>query len=158
MKDVGFFFFFSLRDLIFFWLRHRAEGILLVSYTVYSSSFLAILDRFLYTQRQARELISGPNLATRARLFSSSRTQSRVVFGLRTGHNTLGRHLRLMGLSNKPTCRKCDWGGNLNPILCTCEALSHTYTYLGSFFFDPEESRKLNTGAIWNLGKGRGLL
>ena len=33
------------------------------------------------TQRQARKLISGPNLATGARLLSFNRTQSRVVIG-----------------------------------------------------------------------------
>ena len=56
---------------------------------------------------QARELISGPNLATGARLLSFNRTQSRVVIGLLTGHNTLRRHLYVMGLSNNPICRKC---------------------------------------------------
>ena len=58
------------------------------------------------THRQALELISGPNLTTRARLLSFNRTQSRVVIGLLTGDNTLRRHLYVMGLSNKPTCRK----------------------------------------------------
>jgi hypothetical protein len=45
------------------------------------------------TQRQAAELISGPDLATRAQLLSFNRTQSRVVIGLLTGHNTLRRHI-----------------------------------------------------------------
>jgi hypothetical protein len=45
------------------------------------------------TQKQARELISGPNLATGTRLLSFNRTQTRVVIGLLTGHNTLRRHL-----------------------------------------------------------------
>ena len=45
------------------------------------------------TQRQARELISGSNLATRARLLSLNRTQSRVVIVPLTGHKTLRRHL-----------------------------------------------------------------
>jgi hypothetical protein len=57
--------------------------------------------------RQAGELISGPKLATRARLLSFNRTQSRVVIGLLTGHNTVRRHLYVMGLSNNPICRKC---------------------------------------------------
>jgi hypothetical protein len=39
------------------------------------------------TQRQARELISGPDLATRARLLSFSRAQSRVVIGILTRQN-----------------------------------------------------------------------
>ena len=40
------------------------------------------------TQRQARELIWGPDLAMGARLLSFDRTQTRVVIGLLTGHNT----------------------------------------------------------------------
>jgi len=59
------------------------------------------------TQRQARELISGPDLATRARLLSFNMTQSRVVIGFLTGLNTLRRHLYTLGLRNSPTCRKC---------------------------------------------------
>jgi hypothetical protein len=45
-------------------------------------------------QRQGRELISGPNLATGARLLYFNRTQSRVVIGLLTGHNTLRRQMK----------------------------------------------------------------
>jgi hypothetical protein len=45
------------------------------------------------TQKQARELISGPDMATGTRLLSFNRTQSRVVIGLLTGLNTLRRHL-----------------------------------------------------------------
>jgi ribonuclease HI len=39
------------------------------------------------TQRQARELISGPCLGTKARLLSFNRIQSRAVTGFLTGHN-----------------------------------------------------------------------
>jgi hypothetical protein len=112
------------------------------------------------TQRQARELISGPDLATRARLLSFNRTQSRVVIGQLTGHNTLRTHLYIVGLSNNPTCRKC--GTEEEPsvhILCECEDLSSLrHTYLGSFFLDPEDIRVLVMGAIWNFAKGTGLL
>ena len=45
------------------------------------------------TQRQARDLISGPNPAAKTRLLSFNRTQSRVVFGLLAGPDTLRRHL-----------------------------------------------------------------
>ena len=54
------------------------------------------------TQRQAREFISGPSLGTRAKFMALSRIQSRVVTSLLTGHNTLRRHLYLLGLSNSP--------------------------------------------------------
>jgi hypothetical protein len=59
------------------------------------------------TQRQAQELISGHNLATGAWFWSFNRTQTRAAVGLLTGHNTLRKHLHVMGLSNNPTCRKC---------------------------------------------------
>jgi len=43
--------------------------------------------------------------------------------------------------------------------VCVCEALaSLRHSYLGSFFLDPEDIRKLNMGAIWNFVKGTGLL
>jgi hypothetical protein len=51
--------------------------------------------------------ISGPDLATGACLLSFGRTQSRVVIGLLAGHNTLRRHLYVMGLGDNPICRKC---------------------------------------------------
>jgi hypothetical protein len=112
------------------------------------------------TQRQARELISGPNLATGARLLSFNRTQSRVVIGLITGRNTLRRHLHIMGLCDSLICRKCGTGEESSVhILCECEALaSLRHTLLGSFFLDPEDIRLLGVGAIWNFAKGTGLL
>jgi len=110
------------------------------------------------TQRQARELISRLDLATRARLLSFNRTQSRDVIGLLTGHNTLRRHLYIMGLSDKHTCRKCGTEEETSVhILCECEDLaSLRHTYLGSFFLDPEDIWKLNIGAIWKFAKGTG--
>jgi hypothetical protein len=50
------------------------------------------------TMRQAQELISGPHIAAKTALMSFNRAQSRVVTGLLTGHNTLRRHLHIMGL------------------------------------------------------------
>jgi len=110
------------------------------------------------TQRQDRELISGPDLATEARLLSFNRTQSRVVIGLLTGHNTLRRHLYILGLCNNPICRKC---GNEEEtsvhILCECEALaSLRHAYLGSFFLDPEDIRVLVMGPSGTLLKEQG--
>jgi hypothetical protein len=112
------------------------------------------------TQRQARELISGPNLSIGARLLSFNRTQSRVVIGLLTGHNTLWRHLHVMGLSNYPTCRKCGTEEETSVhVLCECEALvSLRHRYLGTFFLNPEDIRLLRAGAIWNFAKGTRLL
>jgi hypothetical protein len=114
------------------------------------------------TQRQARELISGPNLATGARLLSFNRTQARVVIGLLTGHtcNTMRRHLHIMGLSNNPIGGKCGIEEETSVhILRECEALaSLRYIYLGSFFLDPEDIRVLGMGVISKFAEGTGLL
>jgi len=102
------------------------------------------------TQRQARKLISAPNPATKTRLLSFNRTQSRIVIGLLTGQNTLRRHLYVMELSNDPTCRKCGTEEETSVhILCKCEALaSLEHAYLDSFFLDPENFMNLSIGAI----------
>jgi hypothetical protein len=65
-----------------------------------------------------------------------------------------------MGLSNNPTCRKCGTEEETSVhILCECEGLAlRRHTHLGSFFVDPEDIRTLSRGAIWNFGKGTGLL
>jgi hypothetical protein len=104
-------------------------------------------------------MISGLNLATRPQLLSFNRTKSRPVIGLLTGHNTLRRYLYVMGLSNNPICRKFATEEETSVhILCACGALaSLTHTYLGSFFLDPEDIRKVSMGAIRNFGKGTGL-
>ena len=110
-------------------------------------------------QRQARESISGPELAKRARLFSFNRAQSRAVIGLVTGHNTLGRHLHILGMSDKPICRNCTEEKTSAHILCECEALALLrHTHLGSFSLDPADVTELSKGAIWCFGKGTGLL
>jgi hypothetical protein len=69
-----------------------------------------------------------------------------LLIVLLTGHNTLGRHLYIMGLTNNPTCRKCGTEEETSVhILCECEALaSLRHAHLGSFFLDPEDIRKLS--------------
>jgi len=111
------------------------------------------------TQRQARELISGPSLSTKAKLLPFKRTQSRAVIGLLTGHNTLRRHLHLLGLLEIPLCRKCGVKEETSAhILCQCEALaSLRHVYLGSFFLVPEDIKSINVGAIWGFSKATGL-
>jgi len=95
-------------------------------------------------QRQAQELILGPCLGAKARFVSCNRTQSRAVTGSVTGHNTLRRHLHLMGLSDSPLCRRCGVEDEtLAHILCECEAFaSLIHVYLGSFYLEPEDSNR----------------
>ena len=101
-------------------------------------------------------MISGPGLASGARILSFNRTQTKVVIGLLTGHNTLRKHLCIMRLGNDPRCRKC---GTSVHVLCERETLaSLRYIYLGSFFLDPEDIKKLGVGAIWSFGNATRLL
>jgi hypothetical protein len=110
------------------------------------------------TQRQARELISGPYLGAMARFLSFNRTQSRAVTGLLTGHNNLRRRLHLMELSDSPLCRRYGAEDETSAhILCECEVLaSLRHMYLGSFL-DPQDIKSIHLGAIWNFSKVTGL-
>jgi hypothetical protein len=102
---------------------------------------LAVWRVLVSTQRQARKLISGRTPTAKARLLARNRTQSRVVTGLLTCHNTLRRHLFLMGLIDSPLCRRYEaQEENSAHVFCECESLvSLRHTYLGSFLLDPED-------------------
>jgi len=65
-----------------------------------------------------------------------------------------------MRLGNNPICRRCVTEEETSVhILRECETLaSLRHNYLGSFFLDPEDIKKLVMGAIWSFGKGTGLL
>jgi len=106
-------------------------------------------------ERQARELISGPCLDAKARFLSVNTTKFRAVTGLLTGHNTLRRHLHLIGVSDSPLCRRRETEEETSAhILCEFEALaSHRHTYLGYLSLEPEDNKNVNLGAIWNFSK-----
>jgi len=97
-------------------------------------------------------------LGAKTRFLSFNRIQSRAVTGRLTGHNTLRRHLHLMGLSDSPLCRRCGAEDETSAhILCECEALaSHRHVYLGSFL-EPQDMKSISVGAIWNFSKVTGL-
>ena len=94
-------------------------------------------------------------------MLSQSERESGNSADLLIGHNTLRKHLYVMGVSNNPTRRECDTEQeNSVHSFCECEALvSLRYTYLvGSFFLDLEDIRVLVMGAIWNFAKRTRLL
>ena len=98
-------------------------------------------------------------MGAKARFLSFNRTQSRAVTGLLTGHNTLRRHLHLLGLLDSPLLRRCGAEDETSAhILCECEALaSLRHAYLGSFFLKPEDIKSISLRAIWNFSKVTGL-
>jgi len=81
-----------------------------------------------------------------------------VVTGHVTDHNTLRRHLLLMGLSDSPFCGRCGAGDETSAhILRECEALdSLRYVYLGSFFLEPEDIKRIILGPSGTLTKQQG--
>jgi hypothetical protein len=97
----------------------------------------------------------GPSLGAKVKFLSFNRTQTRSAAGLLTGHNTLRRHLHLLGLVESPLCRKYGVKEETSVhILCECEALaSLRHVHLGSFFLEPKDIKSINLGAIWNFSK-----
>ena len=111
------------------------------------------------TKRQAGELLSGPRRDAKAKLMSFNRTQSRTVMGLLNGHNTLRRHLHMLGLTDSALCRTCgvedETSGN---IIFKCEAFaSFGNVHLASFFLEIEDIQSISLAAICNPIKAMGL-
>jgi len=111
-------------------------------------------------QRQARELIAGLDLGAWTKVMSFNRTESRALIGLVTGHNTLRRHLYLLGLQVSPLCRKCGAMVETSAhILCECEALdSLRHAHLDSFFLEPMDIQRSSLGATWSFRNALGSL
>ena len=93
-------------------------------------SFKSLVNDFVYSFGRAAllllvEVLNHTVPVRERRRIRVNRTQSRVVVGLLTGHNTLRRHLCIMGLSNSAIFRK--YGIEVETsihILCVCEALA----------------------------------
>ena len=96
------------------------------------------------TQRQAQKLILGPSATAKV---------PGLLLASFTGHNTLRRHLHLVGLMASPLCRRCGTEEETSAhVLNTCEALvTPRHTYLGSLFLDSENVRSLVLGGNLQL-------
>jgi len=78
----------------------------------------------------------GTHLGTSAKFLIFNRTQSRVLTGLLTGHNTLRRHLYLLGLLDSSFCRRCGVREETSAhILCECEVWPHSEMRIWAPFF-----------------------
>ena len=87
-------------------------------------------------------------------------TTSRAVIGLLTGHNTMRRHLHMLGLTDSPLCRKYVVEEETSDhILCKCEVLaSFRHVHLGSFFLEPEDIQRIIWGLFGTLVRPRAPL
>jgi hypothetical protein len=69
------------------------------------------------------------------------RNQLRWVAGLLTGHCHLKGHLSKLGLSDSPTCERCqEENETATHILCECEAVAYLrLRHLGQHFMEPSD-------------------
>jgi hypothetical protein len=77
-----------------------------------------------------------------------------------TGHCHLKGHLFKLGLSDCPTCERCqDKDETATHVLCECEALAHLRLHhLGQYFMAPSEYFDAPTYKILRFIRSTGLL
>jgi hypothetical protein len=76
--------------------------------------------------RQAKGLIRGPSAKRAKELLKLNRNQLRWVVRLFTGHCHRKGHLFNLGLSDSPSCERCQEKDEMaTHVLCECEALVH---------------------------------
>jgi hypothetical protein len=133
------------------------------------NNFLPLLGNELWLLGSpASSLVTILTLPTQNSLILSfNTTQTRAVIGLLTWHNTLRRHLHVMGLSNNPTCRKCGteeetsvhifwvWGFSLTQAYTSGFLLFWTRRTLGCWGWGPSGTSLKEQGS-YNLVKNRG--
>jgi hypothetical protein len=79
---------------------------------------------------------------------------------LLTGHCHLKGHLFKLGLSDSPTCERCqEKDETAMHVLCECEALAHwRLRYLGQYFMAPSDYFDAPTYKILRFIRSVGLL
>jgi hypothetical protein len=76
--------------------------------------------------KQAKGLIRGSSTKRAKELLKLNRNQLKWVVGLLIGHCHLKGHLFKLGLSDGPTCERCQEKDEMAMhVLCECEALAH---------------------------------
>jgi hypothetical protein len=124
----------------------------------------SVVEKYLYfvdaaglgdTQRQARELISGPSWVTRLNSCPLTELNPGLWLAFLLDITPWGENLHLQGLSDSPLCRRCGVKEEISThIHCECEALaSLRHAYLGSSFLEPKDIKSMSLGAIRNFSK-----
>jgi hypothetical protein len=113
--------------------------------------------KFLALQRR---FIQKPYAKRAKELLKLNRHQLRWVAGLLTGHCHLNGHLFKLGLSNSPTCDRCqEENETATHVLCECEALADfRFRHLGQYFMEPSDYFDVPTYKILHYIRSAGLL
>jgi hypothetical protein len=143
------------------------DGKITVQVTYSTTNKMHLLSQIIYSCKTLYMFWSfRPSSGAQNCLYSNGICQNscchlpqQVAAAVCTGHNTLRRHLYIMGLCNDSMCRKFGTEEETSVhILCEC-GFSLTQACLsGLLLLDAEDIRGQGTGAIWNFAKGTGLL
>ena len=108
---------------------------------------MAIWTILISTQEQARKLISATSPTAKNRLLSFTRTHSRAVTDLLTGHNNLIRHLYIMGQINSLLCRTFGAQKETSAHILSVKPWLHADTPIWAhFFLDPDDTASVGLG------------
>jgi hypothetical protein len=82
------------------------------------------------------------------------------VVGLFTGHCHLKGHLFKLGLTDDPTCERCqEEDESATHILCDCEATAYLrFRHLGQFYMEPSEYYDAPINNVLHFIRGVGLI
>jgi hypothetical protein len=110
--------------------------------------------------RQAKGVIQGPYAKRAKELLKLNRNQLKWVVGLLTGHCHLKGHLFKLGLSDYPTCERCqEKDETATHVLCKCEALAHwRLRHLSQYFMEPSDYFDAPRYKILQFIRSAGLL
>ena len=97
------------------------------------------------TCRQTNMFLEHRSKARSRDLLNLPRNLLRTVMGIITGHNTLSRHMNIMGLNNDPLCKHCE--GELETSLHFISQCSYYVTtrmsIWGNPVLDPDDMKRI---------------
>ena len=109
-------------------------------------AYMAIWTGLISTQKQARKLISAYSPTAKDRLLSFTRTHSRAVTDLLTGHNTLIRLLYIMGQINSLLCKRCGTQEETSAHILCVKPWVDAETPIWAHLLDPDDVTSLSLG------------
>ena len=108
----------------------------------------------IITQKEVRQLTSRIGLTAYPRILSFDRTQGPGLWPIFTGHNTLRRHLYIIGQINRLLRRRCGAQVENSAHVLSVKPWLQADTLIWAPFLDTEEVRSLSLG---DFSKGTGL-
>lgn len=110
-------------------------------------------------QRQAKELNRDCPSSRQKELLGLNRSGIGRAVGLLTGHCTLKRHLKIMGVINDSSCRGCLYSDESSShVLCECEAFSaYRFEHLGRHIIEPWELQDIPVRCLLSFASATGL-